>query len=66
MITKFENTVRRLLFKEYDKLRIVEDILHTVSEEKDGDTTATQFILAHTLGEKRQRQKLLNECIDRS
>ena len=43
-IKQFENRTQRLLYKEYDHIRIVEDVAYRICEDKDGFVT-TQFIL---------------------
>lgn len=44
VIKTFENKIRRTLFKEYYKIRIVEDIVYRVYEDSNG-YMATQFII---------------------
>jgi hypothetical protein len=35
-IKKFENTIRQILFKEYNKLRVVDNILYRTTEDTNG------------------------------
>jgi hypothetical protein len=43
-IKKFENTIRQILFKEYNKLRVVDNILYRTTEDTNG-FIRTQFVL---------------------
>ncbi|RNA32062.1 Retrovirus-related Pol poly from transposon [Brachionus plicatilis] len=50
-IEKFENVEQRLFYKEYDKLRLVENVLYRMYEDKNG-LLINQFVMPKQIEEK--------------
>lgn len=50
-IKNFENVIRRLFYKEYEKLRLVENVLYRMYEDNNG-VLINQFVMPKQIEEK--------------